>query len=199
MSKLNIQKAALSHFARSGYEGASLSQIADEVGIKKPSIYAHYKGKDDLFLHVVRDVFHTVQRRILEYFQARNGEPVEDILNGLFGWIRQEYEQDDAAKCLLRMVYFPPDKLYQEIADIANPFIDGMQRKLISYLRQSHQVGTFLCTDYEEAAVAYITLVDGAIIELIYGGPERYGKRVQAAWLIYWRGVTSQTGRDLTS
>lgn len=191
MSKLEIQKAALSHFARSGYEGASLSQIADEVGIKKPSIYAHFKGKDDLFLHVIEDVFHTVQRGILEYFKAHKDESPEKILRGLFTWILEEYGLNDAAKCLLRMIYFPPDKLYQELADIANPFIDGLQRTLIKYLKKMHQNGSFVCANYEAAAIAYLTLVDGAIVELIYSSPDRYNKRVEAAWLIYWRGVTS--------
>lgn len=37
-----ILQTAVSHFAKEGFEGASLSKIAEEVGIKKPSIYAHY-------------------------------------------------------------------------------------------------------------------------------------------------------------
>lgn len=45
-----IQLIALSHFAKYGYAGTSLSKVAEEVGIKKPSIYAHYKSKEDLFL-----------------------------------------------------------------------------------------------------------------------------------------------------
>ena len=70
MSSKKIRDVALSHFAHFGYEGASLSKIAEEVGIKKPTIYAHYKGKDDLFLSVVQYVFQLERRRILAYFQS---------------------------------------------------------------------------------------------------------------------------------
>ena len=70
MSSKKIRDVALSHFAHFGYEGAALSKIAEEVGIKKPTIYAHYKGKDDLFLSVVQYVFQLERRRILAYFQA---------------------------------------------------------------------------------------------------------------------------------
>ena len=77
MSSKKIRDVALSHFANYGYEGASLSKIAEEVGIKKPTIYAHYKGKDDLFLSVVQYVFELERRRILEYFQSCKSMPLK--------------------------------------------------------------------------------------------------------------------------
>lgn len=49
MKSNEIKEAALKFFTIHGYEGASLSLIAEEVGMKKQSIYAHFKGKDDLF------------------------------------------------------------------------------------------------------------------------------------------------------
>lgn len=50
-----IKEAALKYFTIHGYEGAPLSLIAEEARMKKQSIYAHFKGKDDLFLQVLRD------------------------------------------------------------------------------------------------------------------------------------------------
>jgi AcrR family transcriptional regulator len=41
------KRAALKYFTLHGYEGASLSKIAEEVGLKKQSLYSHFKGKDD--------------------------------------------------------------------------------------------------------------------------------------------------------
>lgn len=49
MTANRIKAVALSHFARYGYEGTSLANIAQDVGIKKPSIYAHFKGKEELY------------------------------------------------------------------------------------------------------------------------------------------------------
>lgn len=50
MTSDRIKEVSLRHFARNGYEGASLAHIADDIGIKKQSIYSHFKGKDELFL-----------------------------------------------------------------------------------------------------------------------------------------------------
>ena len=47
-TKEKILDAALTLFAENGYDGTSVEQIANIVGIKAPSIYKHYKGKEDI-------------------------------------------------------------------------------------------------------------------------------------------------------
>ncbi len=43
-----ILDAALTLFAENGYDGTSVEQIANIVGIKAPSLYKHYKGKEEI-------------------------------------------------------------------------------------------------------------------------------------------------------
>ena len=47
-TKERILDAALTLFAANGYNGTSVEQIAKAVGIKAPSLYKHYKGKEDI-------------------------------------------------------------------------------------------------------------------------------------------------------
>ena len=47
-TKEKILDAALTLFAENGYDGTSVEQIASTVGIKAPSLYKHYKGKEDI-------------------------------------------------------------------------------------------------------------------------------------------------------
>ena len=47
-TKEKILDAALTLFAENGYNGTSVEQIAKAVGIKAPSLYKHYKGKEDI-------------------------------------------------------------------------------------------------------------------------------------------------------
>ncbi|MBQ9567200.1 MAG: TetR/AcrR family transcriptional regulator, partial [Lachnospiraceae bacterium] len=47
-TKEKILDAALTLFAENGYDGTSVEQIARIVGIKAPSLYKHYKGKEDI-------------------------------------------------------------------------------------------------------------------------------------------------------
>ena len=45
-TKERLLEAALDLFSIKGYEGTSVEEIAKRVGIKAPSIYDHYKGKE---------------------------------------------------------------------------------------------------------------------------------------------------------
>ena len=158
MSSKKIRDVALSHFANFGYEGAALSKIAEEVGIKKPTIYAHYKGKDDLFLSVVQYVFQLERRRILAYFQASEDMPLKAKLQGMFQWLEEGFTQSDTTKFLLRVSFFPPPALFNEVMTIVNPFLDGMQRNLIKLLNRATTQGEFSNPNTKAVAIAYLTL-----------------------------------------
>ncbi|WP_077622594.1 TetR/AcrR family transcriptional regulator [Sediminibacillus massiliensis] len=191
MSAVKIRDVALSHFANYGYEGASLSEIAKEAGIKKPTIYSHYKGKDDLFLTVVRYVFDVERRRILVYFQTSKHKSMKAKLKGFFDFIEEGFNQSNTVKFLLRMCFFPPWNLKFEVAKIVNAFIEGMQR-LLKKLMQNHQEsGELNGVDIHNASLAYITLIDGVVIELLFTGKNKYFERVNASFPIYWQGITS--------
>lgn len=43
-----ILDEALTLFAENGYDGTSVEEIAEKVGIKAPSLYNHFKGKEDI-------------------------------------------------------------------------------------------------------------------------------------------------------
>lgn len=48
-TKHRILLEALRLFSQRGYDAVSVEQIAAAVGIKAPSLYKHYKGKQDIF------------------------------------------------------------------------------------------------------------------------------------------------------
>ena len=47
-TKEKILETSLTLFAENGYNGTSVEQIAQNVGIKAPSLYKHFKGKEDI-------------------------------------------------------------------------------------------------------------------------------------------------------
>jgi len=52
-TKERLIQAALELFSENGYEGTSVDEIAKAVGIKAPSIYAHFKGKEEILQAVI--------------------------------------------------------------------------------------------------------------------------------------------------
>ena len=56
-TKDRITEAALSLFAENGFNGTSVKQIADAVGIRDASLYKHYKSKQGIGNHDYHDVY----------------------------------------------------------------------------------------------------------------------------------------------
>jgi len=52
-TRAKILQSALRLFAEQGYERTTFRQIADEIGIKDPSLYKHFAGKDALYSSVM--------------------------------------------------------------------------------------------------------------------------------------------------
>lgn len=52
--KEEIIYATLELAAESGIKGVSMSQIADKVGIKAPSLYNHFKSKDEIIMEMYK-------------------------------------------------------------------------------------------------------------------------------------------------
>lgn len=52
-TKERIFEAAIDLFAQKGFDATSMREIAEAVGIKKASLYSHYKSKDEILEKIV--------------------------------------------------------------------------------------------------------------------------------------------------
>ncbi|NWL87285.1 TetR/AcrR family transcriptional regulator [Paenibacillus sp. 79R4] len=53
-TKEKILQVSLKLFARDGYEGVSVRNIAEELGITKGALYKHYENKHDIFDSIIQ-------------------------------------------------------------------------------------------------------------------------------------------------
>lgn len=63
-TKDRILDEALTLFAENGYDGTGVEQIAEKVGIKAPSLYKHFKGKEDILSALINNA----EARYEEFF-----------------------------------------------------------------------------------------------------------------------------------
>ncbi|MGD7022246.1 TetR/AcrR family transcriptional regulator [Rossellomorea vietnamensis] len=190
MTSDQIKKAALKYFALNGYEGASLSHIANDVGIKKQSIYTHFSGKDDLFFQICRDAFVSELASIKDFITKRSSLPVKEVLYGFLLHCIERFERLDSAKFMVRISFFPPAHLSSEVLKEVYHYLDELESLFLPILETSADRGEILSSvDVPKAAAAFLGVMDAVIVEMLYGGPVRLQKRLDASWYLYWNGI----------
>ncbi|MCU6708261.1 TetR/AcrR family transcriptional regulator [Paenibacillus sp. J5C_2022] len=184
-----LKEAALRIFSDYGYEGASLAGIADEVGLKKQSIYAHFKGKDDLFLQVFRHSFTDELDRLRRELQHSGCLSLHDCLYGILQSYIVTYQSERRLKFCLRVSFYPPPHLYEEIDRYTGEHLQQIHELFLERFREAARAGDIGQRDPETANLAFMALVDAICIELVYSDKEKAERRMEAAWSIFWDGL----------
>lgn len=175
MGAEKILEAALNRFALQGYNATSLSEIAADAGIRKPSVYAHFTSKREIF------------DRLLDAAFARENARVEALAQGTLSLkeyvfdIQDRYKADKYPLFWLRALYIPPGILAEEIYRYDSLYADALDaaidRSLRSFLSGQEKIVVF--------RDAYAGVIRGVHAELLYRGPDRSLNKAKALWKIF--------------
>lgn len=178
MTKEQIMQAGLKNFAEHGYEGASMAMIADTVGIKKQSIYTHFKNKDALF-SAVCDACCDAEIAF-----------IEETLRGDFKVLLEKYivryQSNEATKFWLRMMFFPPQHLYTPVMEKVYHYLGHIEQLATAAFEQADVTEALTA---ETIAKSYLAVLDSVFVELLYGDVARATERLEAIYTVFWRGI----------
>ncbi|MEB6377748.1 TetR/AcrR family transcriptional regulator [Leclercia adecarboxylata] len=183
MTAKRLQQAALSRFARQGYAATSMSEIAADVGIKKPSIYAHFRNKDELFLSLIPMIID----QELEHTKSmiKGGEFIHEQLFGYLTDIQTRYEKSHTVEFWLRNLFMPPAHLYTDVMAPLHSFMDDLENIIKTAIANSPLVMNDRQLDAGTLTISYMSMVDSLQSELLYGGADKYQRRLEALWLFF--------------
>jgi len=105
--KKRILSAAQRVFSRKGYEATTMEDIASEAGFGKASLYFYFKGKEEVFLSLIKTGLEE-QRSLLKQImgsQLSNVERLEVLVCKLFENVEQNQE-------FIRIMHSESQKLY---------------------------------------------------------------------------------------
>lgn len=119
-----ILEVATRRFAQQGFDGTSLQEIAEEVGIRKPTLLYHYASKEALrhaVLDGVFDHFRRILPRLLAVDAARPGaswfDAIADELTRYF------LREPDRARLLMRHSLDHPEDMRQRLVENLRPWM----------------------------------------------------------------------------
>ncbi len=182
MSANKIIEKAIYSFSTNGYDGTSISNIAELVGIKKSTIYSHYKSKDEIFEKSMKISFQAEIDFLEGYFSNKYKSPLE-ALEIFLDTIKERYMDD--TNFTLNFVYKMGYRLVEKYNDVIKKYCDDyyaiMENLIIKYL-----INEGISEDKaKEHALVYTALLDGLMISLIYSGEDRYKERKEHVWKFF--------------
>ncbi|MDQ0198729.1 TetR/AcrR family transcriptional regulator [Neobacillus ginsengisoli] len=190
MTKDKIIAAALALFAKNGYEGTSLSEIAKAVGIQKPSIYNHFKSKEEIFFTIYENILwfhvHKVEKLIEDIKGLNAKEQLFQILDLTFQYYIDYEEQ---STFLNRAVFFPPENLKEQLHEQFMVSEEAMSAILRTVINKGMENGEIRKGNIDDFIISYYCLIDGIFIELSYYGVEKMKPRILNIWTNFWFGL----------
>ena len=183
MTLQRLQNAAYARFADQGYEAATLSQIAGDVGIKKPSVYAHFKSKEDLFLSLIEPAIEGEY----DYFRSlltSSDDALSILYKGLTS-IGERFETIPYSRFWMRTTYLPPMVMYDKVIEHVHNFMCHIEDLFLGLIETIPN----LLLPAQTLAAAYVGIISGLQAELLYGGEERYKSRLEAMWAVFLKSL----------
>ncbi|MGQ0432503.1 MAG: TetR/AcrR family transcriptional regulator [Microthrixaceae bacterium] len=80
--------AAMTIFAKEGFEGSSVKRIADEAGYTTGALYAHFASKEDLFLTLLEERYETKLTDVAELVATPDHQARDDAVAERFANLR---------------------------------------------------------------------------------------------------------------
>jgi AcrR family transcriptional regulator len=150
-----ILSAAEEVFARSGYHGASLDDIAQAAGISKALIYEHFTSKRELHASLVNAHVEEIFRRLEA--NAETGTSGEERLRGgIDAFLSFVEEHREAWRALFR------DAADPEVADI----IDRVQTQGTAMIAALITADPDVSQDHPQAIEIHAALLSGGVQSL---------------------------------
>ena len=152
-TKEKILDEALTLFAENGYDGTSVEQIANKVGIKAPSLYKHYKGKED----ILNALIDSAEVRYEEMFGSETNigkvpQSQEEFIQVTMG--RIAFTIKDPVIRKTRMFLVQEQFRNERISEVTSRHqLDGIQKMYVKILEGMIQKGTIKKDDPEMLAM----------------------------------------------
>ncbi|SHF29955.1 transcriptional regulator, TetR family [Seinonella peptonophila] len=191
MKRDEIITAAMHLFAEHGYEGTTLNDIAKKVEIKKPSLYAHFVNKEDLFLQVFQSV---LGEHVLQTEKVLAQLPNLSIQDQLFHILEQVctyYHRTNPSKItfLKRIMLFPPPSMQGQLRVSFLAIEQKLTMKLETLFQTGIDQGLIRKLPITSLLAGYYCLLDGLFLQIFYYGQEHFEQRLPEVWSLFWQGI----------
>jgi TetR/AcrR family transcriptional regulator, cholesterol catabolism regulator len=162
----DILAAATRIISRRGFHGTSMQHIADELGIRKPSLYHHVRSKEDFLYAIHHQLLELMIDRTVEVL-ATSATPAQKLTEALRVNARLVAENMDGVNVLQKERDVVSGTRWLSIVS-RRDFYEHMVRQILD---EGQRVGTFVECDTSIAAKAILAMPSWMATWYVPGGP----------------------------
>jgi AcrR family transcriptional regulator len=187
--KLRHEAAAL--FAKRGYGGTSMADIAKRVGVRKASLYNYYDSKADLMVDLL-------ERCLAEWGRSCKLEfpPGTSIEERMASYLRAALKftlDNPQAVGLIRLAAGQmPRDLRRRVHAIVEAYEIQWRLELAEVFQEAIDNGEVEEADPKDLGLFWGVFVDGLIIRQIFADldSDQFMQEVPVLWEMFWRGIS---------
>jgi AcrR family transcriptional regulator len=185
-----IKKTALSLFAQKGYYGTTMNDIAKLVGIKTPSLYSHFSGKEELFFSVYEDLANKYVSLTDRIMNTAESMDIEDRLFYIFEqFIIYYINNPEELSFWNQIIFFIPSELKERFfSHITNCDI-GSQKKMEEILAKEIEQGQLRNGSPLIMSWSFRAMREGIINWMMIAPELRKEELIKAYWTDLWLGL----------
>lgn len=184
-----IIESTIKLFAEKGYR-VSMTDIANSVEIKVPSLYSHFSGKDEIIYEAAKSFFRREHDFYLMNIKQLDMKATKTSLKYIFYLLINHIKNEKHTQFSNNIRLIPNEELKQKCESLLR--VNG--REIIGYIEPIIENGisqNILKDDREGIKLLYLSIIQGIIIGILtshndlLAGEETH----KIIWETFWNGI----------
>lgn len=134
-TKRAIFESAIKVFSKSGYDGATVDDIAANAGVAKGTLYYHFKSKEEIFRFIITEGMEVIKEE-LQNVMDKDEDALSKLKNLCRVQLNLVYENKDFFKVIMSQIW-GQELRQSELRDILDRYIQRIEE----YVKEAIEAG----------------------------------------------------------
>ncbi len=187
--KKDILNATRKIFTKKGYYGTTMNAIAEEVGIRKASLYAHFNHKDAIFFHLFEEIIEEHSKALEIIFKLMEGASVKNQLYIFLTHYINYCYNNETITLWNHFYYYPPESMEKMIRNGTHRNEHIIKDKILAIIKEGQEKGYI--RDYNLASLyqLYYNLYIGFVLSAPEYENKDIKKEIRDCFVLFWDAV----------
>jgi AcrR family transcriptional regulator len=167
----SIIEAAEKLFAKSGFHGTDVDQIAKTAGVSKGSVYNYFDSKEEILIYVIEEGVDELDRKMRKYIMPLQ-DPIEKLKKGIEFYIKFLEKREP----LFRVLTGDRISLRMDLRKRFHMNIFARSQHAENMIAEAIRDGKLKKVDPYIAATCLIGMIDALFLRVVHEGKKMSAK-----------------------